>query len=445
MSPRFRFVVHVIARPAAAFLSLLAAGCSTVSPELQRERDAAERLGETYRERFERRTLPPLAADAPYEALLERALHADPEIEAAYFAWAAGVERAVVAGALPQPELGIGWMLTEPPTWMWQNVLLAAEQMFPAGAKLEAAEAMALAEAGVAKERFVAIWLERKGEFRASYAAFDRAAREVELADREVALLEPLARATSQRVATGAASSDDALRLVLEVEQARDLALQARAALRIAAAEVNARLSREPFEALDPPAPLPPQALAETDEQLLAFAVERNPALREAAATIVARERAIDAANVEGRSDFGLEYRREETDNMFMLTFTLPLRRERIRAGIAAAERAVRESEATRRATLVDVRAETAAALVGLREADRRLVLLRDRLLPLARGASASLQGRYGAGAATFDEWIESRRALLELERAVEQARTDREIAVGRLLACCGAELEGGP
>jgi outer membrane protein TolC len=425
-----------------ALALLLIPSCSAVAPEVKRERDDAAHAGEHYRVPFEQRELPPLASDAAYGELLDRALRTDPELEAAYFAWAGGVERAVVAGALPQPEFGLGWMITEPPTWMLQNVLLAAKQMLPAGAKLDAMQQEALAEARAARARFESLWFGRKGRFHGAYAGLDRAAREVEFAEREVALLVQLASSTNQRVASGAARANDALALVVEIEQARDRALGARAELRAAAARVNAMLSREPFAALAAPPPLVPATLDRTDEELLTLATQRNAELREATAMVAARQRGVDVAQAGGSVDLDLEYRREMTDNMLMLGFTLPLRREQIRAGIAAAEDALREQQARERGARNDARSGTAESIVRLRESERRLALFRDRILPIAEHASDALALRYAADDADFADWVESRRALLELDRTVVAARTDREVAVAELLVCCALELE---
>ncbi len=423
----------------------LAVACSTVSPEVEHARDEAAAAGERFREPLERRQLPELRADASFDELQERALAVDPAIEAAWFAWAGGIERAVVAGALPQPEFGVGWTITEPPTSMLSNVLLAARLMLPAGAKLEAEQRAALAEAEVAQARFTSLWFARKGAFRTAWAAFDRAARESEIAARDVALADLLERSVVPRVAAGDARADEALATAAELARARDEELAARAELRAARAEVNALLSREPFAALDAPVPSEAPPLAATDEQLLELAVTRAPELRAAMAAVTARRRDVAVADAGGSSDLALDYRREETDNMLMLDFTLPLRRESIRAAIAAAEHAVREEQARVREVRNEAGAETAAQIVALREAERRLVLLRERLLPLARRAADALAGRLAAGGARFPEWIESQRALLGIELEVERARTGREAAIGRLLACCGAEPGGAP
>src|SRR5262249_52129561 len=118
-----------------------------------------------------------------------------------------------------------------------------------------------------------------------------------------------------------------------------------------------------------------------------------------------------------------------------------PLQRDKVRAAIEEAEARLRETEAKRRGLANDVAAETAHAIHDLREAERREAFFAERVRPLAAEALAITGSRYAGGAVSFLEVIEARRSLLEIERAIERARTDRERAVGDLLACCGADV----
>ncbi len=424
-----------------SLLLLTGAACRAVPEGEAAERDALADLGDRYDEPYEERELPEVEPDASYGLLLDRALRADPELEEAYFAWAAALERVVAAGSPPDPTFTLGWMLMEPAGALFQNVLLGAAQFLPPPGSLRADAERALEAARTARERFDALRFERRGRFREAYAYFDRAAREIEISDRDLAVLDGLRRSLESRVAAGSARADERVRLEVEIESARNERETYESELRAARARVNAMMSRGAFDPLDAPAPLRAFHLEADDEALLRVAAERNPMMREVAGR--ARELAlgIDRAEAEDGIAFMPEYFREGTDNMFMVGLTLPLRRDRIRAVLSEAEALWKEGLARLRVTRNDVAEETARSIVRFREAERRRAYLEDRIHPRAQEALDLVVARYGAGAGTYVDVVDARRALLEIERGIERARTEREAALGDLLACCGADV----
>ncbi|MCK6459853.1 MAG: hypothetical protein L6Q95_08155, partial [Planctomycetes bacterium] len=75
---------------------LLAAGlaaCAIRPVGEAAERDRAAEAGEAFVQRFEERELPPLPPEAGLDAMLERALLANADLERAYWEWRAALER----------------------------------------------------------------------------------------------------------------------------------------------------------------------------------------------------------------------------------------------------------------------------------------------------------------------------------------------------------------
>lgn len=422
-------------------LIIVTVGCRAVQEEERAEREALAESGEPYSRPFEKRELPEVTADSPYIDLLDRALRADPDIEIAYFEWAAALERVVTEGSPPDPELGFGFIFTEPLGGFFSNLIFLAGQGLPAPRKLNFAARRAFIEAKTAREKFEILRFSRKGLFRMAYAGFDGAAREVELAEREILLLDELQKPLEARIRSGAGGVKDILQIELERAKAADTRGAALAARRRAMAKVNILMSRPPFAELSALERLKPLRFSASDEQLLQLAARRNPQVREAEGEILAMSEGIARARAEEDPDLKFNFEREGTENKPSLLFTIPLRRDRVLAEIARAEAQYKQSLAKRRAVGNEIAGDTANAILQLREAARRSEYLEEQLLPKAQKAFELLTIQFGTGQATNIEIVEGKRALIEIERAMERTRVEREIALGDLLACCGADV----
>src|SRR6185436_13696256 len=170
--------------------------------------------------------------------------------------------------------------------------------------------------------------------------------------------------------------------------------------------------------------------LEASDAQLLELSSRLNPRILEISQLLRAREQGHALAEAEGDPEFALRYEREPAENKFMLEFTLPLRRDRVRAALDEANANIAKSRAERRQVVNEVMAETAHEIHEFREAVRKQRLFAETLAPAARSSYEILAKRFSAGAATFSEITEARRALLEIDIEVERARTEREMAL---------------
>ena len=85
-------------------LGLLLAGCKGVPTHSETEaRQQAQAVAGNYRPHGQRPALPMLTADSTLSNFLAYAMLNQPEIEAAYYDWAASIERITSARSLPDP------------------------------------------------------------------------------------------------------------------------------------------------------------------------------------------------------------------------------------------------------------------------------------------------------------------------------------------------------
>jgi outer membrane protein TolC len=127
-----------------------------------------------------------------------------------------------------------------------------------------------------------------------------------------------------------------------------------------------------------------------------------------------------------------------------MFSVSLPLARSKYRAAEreARAERAAAVSERADREN--NLAAELQEALYGFRDAERKIGLYRDTLLPMARQSIEVARQSFEAGKADFLDLIEAQRTLLEFELSHARALADRVVALAGIEMLVGRKIEGG-
>ncbi|HEX7570531.1 MAG TPA: TolC family protein, partial [Verrucomicrobiae bacterium] len=127
-------------------------------------------------------------------------------------------------------------------------------------------------------------------------------------------------------------------------------------------------------------------------------------------------------------------------------SMTLPIWRDKIAAEIAAAQAGKRAAEARLSAEQIALAVDFADQAYLMREADRELKLLRERVLPRARQALAIARAAYRSSRVDFLNVIDAERSLLNFQLDEIAAQTQREIARSELtLLIAGVPPENAP
>jgi len=405
---------------------------------------------------------PALPEDSTLDDYIGYAMRHSPALDAAWQSWRAAAERVPQAQSLPDPRLGLGIVLDQVDAdaeYMGERYSIS--QMFPWFGKLELRGDVALEDAQVEARRFEAARLalvERVTEAWFELAWLHEAvatARE----NRELMIrLESVARA---RYRVGAVSQADVNRAQVELGRLDDQLRSLEDMRGPATATLNATLGRPAHAALpgqfDAPSRQPPAPLPELDDaQWLALARSRNPELAAAQHRVAREQRAVALARRDYYPDitFGLEYGRDATARMAArdgggsdtlagtVSFSLPIRRGRIAAGVREAEARAGAASRQAQAREYGLEAELKQALFIHRDSLRRASLYGGTLLPKARQSLASTEAAYRAGEAGFSDLVDAQRVLLEFALAHERAAADRAQAVARIRTLVG-ELPG--
>jgi outer membrane protein TolC len=435
-----------------AVLLCLSAGCTSVPSRY----DSALRSWQRGAPRADAAALP---ADADLAALLRHAAENNAALRAAHQEWRAALEAVPQAVSLPDPRLTFAYFVEEVETrngpMDWR---LGLHQPFPWFGKLDLAGGIAVRSAEAASEAFVAEGLgvaRRVSDAFYEYAYLEEAIR-VTREHRELLLSwEEIAQI---RYATGSGSDADVTRAQVELGKLDDRVRSLEDLRRPLVARINAELDRPAATPIAAPVASWPRPAPVDEEALHAELRETSPRLRALRWRVEAAELRVELADKEFWPDYslGAEYTaissasgagvQDSGDNALSVAvgIELPIRRRRIRAAVQQASAQVTAARARLADEINRVSAELEMALYGVRDAERRLGLFRDTLIPKGRQSIVSLTAGYEADAAGFLDLVDAERVLLEFELAAARAQADHAQALAEVVHLSGVPLAEG-
>ncbi len=391
------------------------------------------------------------------ERLVRIALERSPEVEAAYQRFRAALARVPQVGSLPDPSVSLGVFLDEIETRTGaQQARIGVRQGVPWPGLLRARADAATRSARALWEAFdgARLRVRRRVVERASELAYLDAA--IDITGENLELLASFEDVVRARYRVGAGSHPDLVRVQVSLGQLEDRLRRLRDMRPAMVAEINELLHR-PVDAPIGRIVLPEheQTLADVDE-LIARAGERNAELRMLDERVREARTMQKVADLESMPDFilGVDYiLTDEAQNpsvsesgddpvMLMLGISLPIWQDK--------ERARRQEALARRLALAGERA-SAQDRIGARiarahfdasDAQRRVELYRDSLIPKAEESLRASLGAYRTGRASFLDLLDAERVLLEFRIAEARAEADAVAAWARLDELAGAPIE---
>lgn len=387
-----------------------------------------------------------IPADATVDDLVHYAVENNPSLRAAFERWKAAVERAPQVRTLPDPQLSYSNFVlrsTDRQGPMGRQ-RISITQMFPWFGTLDARGSRAEQQAHAAAHRLEAATNRMIASLRADYAEYYYIETAGAIFEEHRQLLEKLHEAIKGQYASGLAGRADVLRIEMELARVDDTRRSLRDQRRPVRAKLNAMLGRPATAAL-PKAQAWDYRLMEAAElEALSARMQAHPELRARESEILEAEEALRLARLRSRPDFmaGVEYleRRDASNEaMLMVGISLPIWRESYAAGRREARAMERESTAAREALVLDLAASYEESTYALRDAERKLRLYDESLLPRAEESFEIIDAAYGEGEAAFLDLVDAQRELLKLRDNRARALADQARSLARL-----NELAGG-
>lgn len=364
------------------------------------------------------------------------------EVAAARARARAAAERPAIVSALDDPEVfpSIDHL---PFMGGGADVSVTLEQRFPLsglrGHRRRVAEADARRELAEVDRTGLEVELEAAAAFWMLGELRERA----KLLDDQRALADQMAAAATARFSTNAGMQAEVLRAQLEVERLAGEQRAIAAELRAAEAMLDTSLARPPD------APIPELDLAVTDAEppaaatIAGTAVANRPELRAGRADIARAEAEVSVMQAMyapmAMVRTGPSYTMADGAGwMLMVGVSIPLWRDKLRAGVneasAMADMANADLEAMRRV----IAGEATAARERVAAARARYLALRDNIVPRARQAIAPTLAAYAASQTPLVSAIEAAQALWDAERELAMARAELGLAWARLYRTTG-------
>lgn len=384
-------------------------------------------------------------------------------LEAAFNRWRAALERIPQARTLPDPRFTYAYYIEQVETRVGpQRHKFGLAQTFPWYGKLSLRGDVATQNARVEQQKYEALKLKLFYQVRAAYYEYYYLARSIDVTDENLRLLKALEEVARARYATGAPVHANLIKIQVELGKLEDRIRSLRGLRGPVTARLNAAMNRPVDSALPWPKAVPREEVNLSDEQVYAWVRESNPELKAIDAATEREKKAIALARKRFYPDltFGLDYIETGKARMAgvpdsgkdpviaMVSVNLPIWHQKYRAG-------VREARARYRASLKDrtdrenvLLAEVKMTLYDIRDADRKINLYRDALIPKAEESLNSTQKAFLAAQTSFLDIIDAERILLEFQLSYERAVTDHARGMAKLEMLLGREIqrvEAGP
>ncbi len=366
--------------------------------------------------------------------LIAAVLARNPGVAEARLAWRAAAERVPQATALEDPMLAYGVApLSIGSSAVHFGQSLELRQRVPYPGKLRLMGEAARAEAAAVAQNVEAVRLELAAAASMLYDDYYLIDRALAINAEHQRLLDGFKRVVTARYAAGEAPQQAPIQAEVEIAHLVHEAMVLATEREVTAARLNALLHREPAAPLPPPVEeLPLAGLPDLDTATLTDAalaarpeLARLEAEREARETAVALRELDRYPDFEAMAQYSSMWRETEHRWMVGVGVNLPIRRDRIDAGIAEAEAELARVETERAQVVDEIGAEARIAWLRLSEAHHVLAIYQARLLPAAADQVRAAVSGFETGQVSFLSLIEAERNQRSVELSYEETLAD--------------------
>ena len=405
-----------------------------------------------------RADLPKLADQAPIDDYVRYAELNSPELQAAFNRWKADLQQIPQATSLPDPKFTYQYYIQRVETRTGaQRQAFSVAQTFPWLGKLQLRGDAAAQTANASYHRFRQVRLKLQYQVKDACSEYYYLARAIEIAKQNAKLLKHIESIARIRYKTAAAGHPDVIRVQIELGKLDDRIASLQELRSPIAARINAALNR-PIDT--PAAVIKAPAAGKVDLAALdALLVKNNPELAALDRLIAAEKIRIELAKKDYYPDvtLGMSYIDTATSTggrspngdgddpvIAMVSVNLPIWRDKLDAGLRQARYRRMAAVQTRAAKLNSLRSQLKLIAHRYSDANRKIALYRDTLLPKARQAMTATDAAYRGGKGSFLDLIDAQRVLLEFEITLHRAIANRAQRAAELEMLTGAAPEKG-
>jgi outer membrane protein TolC len=398
-----------------------------------------------------------LSASSTLDDYLAYAALNNPSLKAAFNKFKAALEEIPQAKSLPDPRFEYKYFIEEVETRVGpQQQSFAISQAFPWFGKLDLRADAAAQAAQVAMQRYQAAKLKLFFDVKVAYYEYYYLSKSIGITAENVALLEHLESIAVSRYKADTASHSDVIRAQLELGKLQDRYSTLQDMKEPFAAKLNAALNR-PISAEMPF----PKSLSiddtNIDENALLKAVSiANPSIKAADHEIDQNRLLVELSEKNYYPDFNFGIGFIDTGDSLvgnpeengkdpiiaMVSINLPLWRDKYDARKRQARRNLLAVQQKRNEKLNSLAAELKMTLYRFRDANRRIKLYRDGLVPKAGESLKVTESNFRSGKSSFTDLIDAQRLLLEFALSYQRALTDKHQNLAKMEMLTGQNIQ---
>jgi outer membrane protein TolC len=386
-------------------------------------------------------------------AALEMGEKNNPQLQAVFNQWKGAEQNIAVQKSLPDPMLTYGYYFESVQTRVGpQNQNFSLSQKIPSFGKLGLMKAIATDQTQAMQARYQREKLNLNSTISQAYAELYYLKRSIDITQDRIRLVQDLEQVARTRYKAGS-PMPPVLQAQVELGRLEDRLNSLRDNHQPLAARLNAVLNRPVGANLPWPANLPYRAISVDAASLQSTLRQTSPELSELAYNVDQGSHRVQLAKRERLPDltFGVQYIDTGDASMSVANsgqdaiigtvgINLPIWFGKNRAKIASANYQRISAELTLENRQQTLDAEISKVLYQLRDADRKINLYKESLIPKAKQSLEVNRKGFESGQMEFLNLIDAERVLLEFELSYERALSDHLIARAELSRLTGTD-----
>lgn len=378
---------------------------------------------------------------------LQEAAQNNPELQALVYEYRSILEQAPQVGTLPDPEVMFMYF-ANPRNYSnpFSRMTLSATQRFPWFGSLNTAEKKVQNIARAQLEKVINTRNRLFRDIKKVWFWMYEINHHIKVFQENLELLSMLESTADILYETGEASQVDLIRIQIERDKILTLIKQMEERLEPLQIQFNTLLNRDPHAVINVPMPMETNTLALSPSEILAKIQAQSPQLSRLDYNKQAAEYALEEARLSGLPSFGVGVEAMAPNYMYMplmpgdrtalvakLSIKVPLYRNRYNAQQREARLDIRSIEAQQTEVGNRLLADAEKRLQQYSDAQYRIDLYEDQLMPKTRQALEIAIEAYSTEVGNFEELIQLQRQILDYEMGLNTAYVERNIAVAEL------------
>jgi len=404
------------------------------------------------------------APEPALQALITRALEANPGLKEAELGYRAALEQVPQVTALPDPMVTFTQAIRSVETRVGpQDNAVMLSQAFPWFGKLDLKGQMAVKAAAAASDAYAAKQRDVIAQVKTAYYGLGYVDAAVGIAEEERSLLAHYERLAEDRYASGQGLQQAVIKIQAEITKIDNRLLMLREQRASLAARLNTLVDvspEGPVPTVEPAAP--PTALATSLQvgPLYALGEANRPEVKAADARVERDQRAVELAkknywpdivlsagfvNVGHRGDAAGMASPPPDNGKNALTVSVgvsvPIHRAKLKAAVRQALDQVAAGEQDRAALVNGIEEDVRDQVIALQTLADQIDLFDRVLIPQARETQRSTEAAYQTGQVGVLDLLDSERVLFDVRLANTKQQSDYLVALAKLERAVGTKF----